>query len=128
MQLADLNVQDLRVFLPAKDFAVSRAFHQALGFVEDWSSDNLVLFRLGQFSFFLQDYFVQAWAENMMMDLRVADADSFWSYLQSLSATDRLPKDTPMRAPDDGPEPGIRGGSFIDPAGVLWHFSQRMVR
>lgn len=120
------SVQDLRVFLPAEHFATSREFYDALGFEQAWSSEKLVLFRLGRFSFFLQDYFVKEWAENMMMDLRVADADAYWSYLQSLQLAERLPRRVRMGAPQDDAATGIRRGHFIDPSGILWHFSQAL--
>lgn len=118
--------QDLRVFLPARDFDVSREFYAALGFTEAWSSDKLVLFRAGRFTFFLQDYFVKEWAENMMLDLRVADVDSFWAALQGLQLSERLLGVVRMSAPRDEPASGIRRGAFIDPSGVLWHFSQAL--
>ena len=86
------SVDEFRPFLPASDFAVSRQFYLELGFKETWSSNKLVIFELGRFSFFLQDYFVKEWAENMMMDLRVADVDACWSYLLSLNLSARFPK------------------------------------
>lgn len=117
------SIEDVRTFLPARDFATSRDFYRALGFEELWSSDKLVLFKVGRFSFFLQDYFVREWAENMMMDLRVADVDAHWLHLQSLNLPQQF---TTVRlgAPKDDPANGIRGGHLIDPSGVLWHFSQ----
>ena len=119
----DAAVQDLRSFLPAQDFKASREFYAALGFQEVWSSDKLVLFRLGRFTFFLQDYFVKDFAENLMMDLRVVDADAFWSHLENLNLSQRF---EPVRigAPQDDEAAGIRRGHFIDPSGILWHYSQ----
>lgn len=119
------SVEDLRTFLPARDFAASRDFYRALGFEEVWSSEKLVLFKVGGFSFFLQDYFVKEWAQNMMIDLRVADVDAYWSQLQSLNLSQRF-QTVKLHAPEDDPAARIRRGNFIDPAGVLWHFSQQI--
>ena len=76
MQLQQI-IEDLRTFLPAKDFAKSREFYGVLGFEQVWSSDKLALFKLGRVSFFVQDYFVKDWAENMMLDLRVGDVQAY---------------------------------------------------
>lgn len=116
-------VKNLRTFLPAEDFRVSREFYRALGFREAWSRDKLAMFELGQFTFFLQDLFVKEWAENVMMDLAVADVDAYYSYLQGLNLVERFPKQVRINVPaDDGT--GIRRGYFVDPSGILWHFSQ----
>jgi hypothetical protein len=122
MQL-ERTVEDLRAFLPAKDFALSREFYGALGFEPVWSSDQLVLFKLDRFSFFVQDYFVKEWAENMMLDLRVGDVQAYWSYLQSLELPRRFPN-VRLSAPADDLASRIRRGNLCDPSGVLWHFSQ----
>jgi hypothetical protein len=119
-------LEGLRPFLPAEDFATSRAFYRYLGFVETWSAEKLVKVQLGGFSFFLQDYFVKAWAENMMMDLRVADVDACWDHLQSLNLSARFPKVVRVGAPQIDVSTGIRRGHFVDPSGILWHFSQTL--
>lgn len=119
------SVEDLRPFLPAEDFATSREFYRAVGFNEAWSSDKLVIFQLGRFSFFLQNYFVKEWAENMMLDLCVADVDACWAHLQRLNLTKRFPTVVKVSAPQNDLATGIRRGHFVDPSGVLWHFSQR---
>lgn len=118
-------VEELRAFLPAKDFATSKAFYVALGFEPVWSSNTLVLFRLGRLSFFVQDYYVKEWAENTMLDLRVSDVDAYWEHLQTLELPQRFPG-ARSSAPENDAATGIRRGSLIDPAGVLWHFSQAM--
>jgi hypothetical protein len=99
----------------------------ALGFTEAWSRDKLAQFELGQFTFFLQDFFAKEWVENMMMDLAVADVDAYYSYLQGLKLVERFPRKVRISAPaDDGT--GVRRGHFVDPSGVLWHFSQTYER
>jgi hypothetical protein len=69
---------------------------------------------------------VKEWAENMMMDLRVADADSCWAHLQSLNLSQRFPEAARVGAPESDLTTRIRRGHFIDPSGVLWHFSQAL--
>jgi hypothetical protein len=117
------SVDEFRPFLPASDFAVSRQFYTELGFNEVWSSEKLVILALGRFSFFLQNYFGKEWAENMVLDLRVADVDACWSYLRSLNLSARFPQVVRVGAPQADGVTGIRRGYFVDPSGVLWHFS-----
>jgi hypothetical protein len=121
MQIAK-NIQAVRCFVPAKDFALSRRFYAGLGFEEVWCNDKLALLELGACSFFLQDYFVKEWAENCMLDLRVVDVDSFWSWLESLDLAARFPG-ARIGPPSGDAASGLRRGHFVDPSGVLWHFS-----
>jgi catechol 2,3-dioxygenase-like lactoylglutathione lyase family enzyme len=123
MQLGT-SVSQLRPFLPARDFAISREFYRMLGFHETWSSDRLAILELGRFSFFLQNYFVKEWADNMVMALDVADVDACWARLRSLNLSTRFPNVVSVGAPVDDVNAGVRRGHFVDPSGVLWHFSQ----
>lgn len=120
------NVQAIRCFVPAKNFELSHSFYLAVGFEEVWSDDSMALLRLGTCSFFLQDYFVEEWASNTMLDLRVADVNAFWLHLQSQRLTERFQGATKLVPPRDDLRVGIRHGCFIDPSGVLWHFSEEI--
>jgi hypothetical protein len=122
MELAG-SIEQLRTFVPAEDFVHSQQFYRAVGFREAWSSDKMVLFELGGASFFLQDYFVKIWAENMMLDLRVASVDAWWAHLQSLNLAQSFPS-VRLGAPLDDASTGLRRAHFVDPSGVLWHVTQ----
>jgi len=115
----------LRAFVPAKDFAASRAFYQDLGATEQWASDDMVLFRLGDSLFYLQDAYVKQWAENTMLFLMVPDLDLCWKELQAPDLTNRY-KGVRWKEPTDYPW-GLREIHLIDPAGVLWHFATTSV-
>jgi len=114
----------LRSFVAAKDFAVSRAFYRDLGATEQWSSDDMVLFQLGDSLFYLQDAYVKAWAENTMLFLMVPDLDLCWQELQALNLVNRYPG-VRWKEPTDYPW-GLREIHLIDPAGVLWHFASEL--
>ncbi|MTB53400.1 VOC family protein [Lewinella sp. W8] len=116
------NTTDLRTFLPAKDFALSREFYAELGAKELWSSNDMVLFRLGQSTFYLQDYYVKDWAENLMMFLMVPELDAFWEELRALDLPSRY-AGVRWKAPTDY-DWGLREIHLIDPAGTLWHFAK----
>ena len=118
------STNDLRTFLPAKNFAQSRAFYRDLGGREAWSSDNMVLFRLGGSSFYLQDYYVKDWAENTMLFLTVPDLDALHSDLLALELPTRYPG-VRFTEPKDY-DWGLREIHLHDPAGVLWHFAREV--
>jgi len=113
---------DLRTFVPAKDFAQSRAFYADLGATEAWVSDKMVLLQLGGSSFYLQDAYVKAWAHNMMLFLMVPEVDALWEELQPLDLPNRYPG-VKWSAPKDY-DWGLRELHLHDPAGVLWHFAR----
>jgi len=109
-----------RPFLPAEDFAVSKAFYEALGFRKLLDGD-VAIFAIGQTSFILQNYYQEGC--NYMMQLMVDDLDAWWTHIQSLD----LPGRFGVRAPTP-PEVmpwGLRLVYVVDPAGVLWHIAQR---
>ncbi len=116
------NTTNLRPFVPAKDFAVSRAFYADLGAKEIWTSDDMVLYQLGGSQFYLQAYYVKAWAENTMLFLKVEDLEILWEELQAKDLVNRYPG-VRWKKPTDY-EWGLREIHLIDPAGVLWHFAR----
>jgi hypothetical protein len=120
------SVSEMRPFLPARDFALSQEFYRVLGFRETWSSDQLAIMQLGRFSFFLQNYFVKEWADNTVIGLQVADADACWAYLQSLNLSERFGGCVRVGPPQTDASTRVRRGHFVDPAGVLWHFSHSL--
>lgn len=111
-----------RPFLPAKDFALSKAFYEALGF-EKVHDGEVAIFRIGATGFVLQNYYQPDWAGNFMMQLVVDDVDRWWAHLDALDLPARfgIP---PLRAPAMQPW-GLRVGYVVDPSGVLWHVTQR---
>lgn len=115
---------NLRPFIPAKDFAVSRAFYADLGATEVWSSADMVLLQLGGSQFYLQAYYVKAWAENTMLFLMVDDLETLWEELQALDLVNRYPG-IRWKEPTDY-DWGLREIHLIDPAGVLWHFAREL--
>lgn len=116
------TTSNLRPFIPAKDFAVSRAFYKDLGATEVWASDDMVLLQLGGSQFYLQAYYVKAWAENTMLFLMVEELEQLWEELQALDLVNRY-KGIRWKEPTDY-EWGLREIHLIDPAGILWHFAK----
>ena len=68
---------EIKAFVPALDFAVSRQFDQALGFEIAWSSDDLAYVRFGDTSFLLQSFAEPAFAKNYQMHPLDPDVDAW---------------------------------------------------
>jgi len=107
-----------RPFLPARDFAKSKAFYEALGFPKLLDGE-VAIFGIGAGGFILQDYYQEEWAGNFMMQLLVDDMDAWWTHLQSLDLPGRFGVQPP-RAPALQPW-GLVVAYLYDPSGVLWH-------
>lgn len=116
------GTESARPFLPALDFAKSKAFYETLGFVLEMDNSDVAIFRIGATSFLLQNYYQKEWAENFMMQLLVDDLDAWWQHAMSL--------DLPTKFGVPAPKPptmqpwGLRISYLVDPSGVLWHVAQ----
>lgn len=61
------------VFLPAKDFKLSKQFYLDSGFNLDWEAadDSMATFSLENQAFMLQNFYVKELANNLMMHVLV---------------------------------------------------------
>jgi catechol 2,3-dioxygenase-like lactoylglutathione lyase family enzyme len=120
--IVDLAVHDVRVFLPAKDFELSKAFYVALGWKLAWSQSHLALLEVADRRFYLQNYYAKEWAENFMVHVTVDDAQACYAQIAALLASDRFPG---ARVAPPSREPyGAIVTYVTDPSGVLLHFAQ----
>jgi hypothetical protein len=109
----------LRPFVPARDAAVSRRFYEALGFAATHADKDIVILKCGSFSFILQNYYVQAFAENCMVQLLVRDVAAWWRRIDPDALVAEFGVKPPV-APAMQPW-GLKVGFLFDPSGVLWH-------
>lgn len=116
------GLESARPFLPAKDFAASRAFYEAIGFPKLLDGD-VAIFGVGAGAFILQNHYHPGWAENCVMQLMVDDLDAWWAHIDALGLPARFGVKPPI-APAVQPW-GLRVAYLFDPAGVLWHIAQR---
>ena len=113
----------IRVFLPAKDLAASRAFYEALGFTVGYHDDGLAVMQApdGDGAFFLQNHYQKDWAENFMLDWLVEDLGAW--YAAAKPVVEAMGGKGPT-VPELKPW-GLVMSDFIDPAGVCWHVQQK---
>ena len=117
------NVVDLKTFVPAKDFALSKRFYLDLGFTENWGNEQTAELQLGGYRFLLQSFYVKDHAENFMMHLMVEDADAWWAHIKAIGLTEKY--DLHMARPPELQPWGLRVLYLTDPTGVLWHIAER---
>ena len=125
MSSADLisSIKAMRPAVPAKDYAESRRFYEAVGFQATALGPTLTEMRLGAHSFLLQDFYVPEFANNFVMHMAVESADVWWAHIDSLA----LDKNFKVRAPR-APKLeswGLRVTYLFDPSGVLWNINSR---
>lgn len=118
----NLKASDLKAWVPAKNFEESKAFYLDLGFTLNWEKDGLAELEIGGSRFLLQDYYVEAWASNFMISIRVESADSWWRHLKSIVDSGRYP-DIGVNPPKREPF-GLEITTAWDPSRVLLHFGQ----
>ncbi len=119
----NLATHDLKAFVPAKDFATSKQFYTDLGFKLNWEGDKLAEFLSGNFSFLLQDYYTQPFAENFMLSLTVENVDELWKQIEDSRLAEKYPT-IKLKAPEWKPW-GLYTLHLIDPSGVLWHIADQ---
>lgn len=116
---------EIKAFVPAKDFELSKAFYVDLGFEIAFSDDSLAYIKAGECAFLLQRFYVKQHAENVMMHMLVVDVDAWWHRVeQSDLATKYGVQASP---PQDRPW-AIRDFTIKDPAGVLWRIGTNIDR
>jgi hypothetical protein len=117
------SVQDLKVFVPAENYSLSKQFYLDLGFSLAWEGDQLACFQVGEFRFLLSNFYVKELAGNLMMHLMVTDADFWWKHIQDIKLAEKYP-DIMCNPPALQPW-GLRVLYLSDPSGVLWHIADK---
>lgn len=123
MSMPNLRAVEIKAFVPAKNYALSRAFYRDLGFVEASDFDGVAYFHHGDVSFLLQDFYVAALAENLMMHLLVEDVDAWWDRIRDSGLASRYGVE--LGAVKLQPW-GMREFVLHDPSGVLWRIAQNV--
>ncbi len=118
----DLKISDIRAFVPARDFGLSRRFYAALGWSEHWASDDLALLEVAGHRFYLQNYYNKDWAQNFMVHISVECAQDCYQRVREVIESGHFPG-TRVNAPEQQPY-GALVAHVWDPSGVLLHFCQ----
>jgi uncharacterized glyoxalase superfamily protein PhnB len=119
--MSNLRVTEIKAFVPAKDFELSKRFYRDLGFTMASDGDGVAYFHFGEASFLLQDYCAESLAENFMMHILVEDVDAWWQQVRASGVAEKYGvKVTPIES-----QPWrMRDFCLFDPSGVLWRIGQ----
>lgn len=118
-----LNATDLRPFIPARDFALSKRFYAALGWDTQDVGPKLALVTIGEGQhFYIQDYYLKDVAENTMLHVTVDSAADWHAHLAATLEKGRFAT-ARVQAPARQPY-GATVVFVHDPSGVLLHLCQ----
>jgi uncharacterized glyoxalase superfamily protein PhnB len=119
------RVLDLKAFVPARDFELSRSFYLDLGFQQNWGNEQVCELEIEGHRFLLQAFYVKEHTANFMMSLMVKNADEWWDHIKTIGLIEKY--SLSMARPPELQPWGLRVLYLADPSGVLWHISDRKV-
>ena len=121
--MADLRVIEVKAFVPAKNFELSKQFYRDIGFTMASEGGGVAYFHHGHASFLLQDFCVEEHMNNFMMHLLVEDVDA-WH--QSIIDSG-VPEKYQVQVGSVVLQPWrMRDFELLDPSGVLWRIAQNV--
>ena len=119
MNAPSLSVVEIKAFIPARNFALSMEFYEALGFTRASVFEDIAYFHCGESSFLLQDFFVQEHAANYQMHLLVENVDAWHEKAKAVAERFNVKVGEPANQPW-----AMRDFTLFDPSGVLWRIAQ----
>ncbi len=116
-----MKIKSIRTFIGSKNFKVSRKFYQDLGFQEIITSEKMSYFKLNEFGFYLQDYYVKDWVENSMIFLEVENLENHYNSIKNLKIEEKYDNVRLSKI-----QSNKWGNEFFlnDPSGILWHVGE----
>ncbi|MDO9166925.1 MAG: glyoxalase [Rhodoferax sp.] len=116
-----LRATEIKAFVPARDFALSRRFFADLGFTECSVGGGVACFSVDGCAFLLQDFYEKALAEDLVMHVLVPDVGAWRAHVEAQDLAGRYGAGlTPLVE-----QPwGVTEFVLIDPSGVCWHIGQ----
>jgi hypothetical protein len=109
----------LEPFIPSgSNFEGSKQLFQELGFTISWDAGDYIGFEKDGCKFILQHYHNEEFAQNLMISVKISNAEEFWQFVTEKKLADKfgIKIGRPVRQ-SYGIEVNI-----IDIAGVCWHF------
>jgi uncharacterized glyoxalase superfamily protein PhnB len=121
--MTHLRVIEVKAFVPARDFELSKRFYQDIGFTMASEGGGVAYFHHGHSSFLLQDFCVQDHVNNFMMHLLVEDVDAWHRSIIDSG----VPEKYQVRVGSVVLQPWrMRDFELFDPSGVLWRIAQNV--
>ncbi len=120
----NLTATDVIIFVPALDYDQSLRFYTLLGWEIKWQADDgkLTILELDDSRFYLQNYYVEDWANNFMFQVNVEDATAWHTHVSKIIEAENF--DYARLRPPKKQDWGAIVTHVWDPSGVLIHFTQ----
>ena len=83
-----MNIKEIRTFIPSKNYEVSRTFYKQLGFKGESAGDELTVFAKNGCTFFLQKYYNEEFAKNLMLQLIVPCIQEAFESIAKINISD----------------------------------------
>jgi hypothetical protein len=110
-----LNIKEIRPFFPSKDYDLSKSFYESLGFKGESAGPDLTIFQQSDCTFFLQRYYNEDFANNLMLQLIVENIDEAYELVSGLNKV----KHSEIKRESWGSVVYLWG-----PSGELWHITE----
>lgn len=121
--MKNLKTIEIKTFIPAKDFELSKKFYLDLGFTKASDSGGVAYFLHDSCSFLLQDFYAKEFAENLMMHLLVEDVRSWYKHVKDSGVEGEYG----IKVSEITEQPwGMLDFVIYDPSGVLWRVAQNI--
>lgn len=123
MATPDLGVTEIKAFVPARNFEISKQYYRDIGFTMASEGGGIAYFHLGHASFLLQDFCAESATENFTMHMLVKDVEAWWNRINESGVTTKYGvnlskiESQPWR---------MRDFCLTDPSGVVWRIAQNV--
>jgi len=123
MATTNLRVTEIKAFVPAKNFELSKQYYRDIGFTMASDGGGVAYFHFEHASFLLQDFCSDSQAENFMMHMLVKDVEAWWHRIQDSGVVGKYG----AKLSDIEHQPWrMRDFCVTDPSGVLWRIGQNV--
>lgn len=113
-----MRINEIRIFIPSKDYEASKSFYRSLGFVGEDAGGDMTIFEKDGCVFFLQNkFYSEEAAKSLMLQLIVPDINEAYKLVSELSHYG-------IKFSDISTE---RWGKVLylwGPSGELWHVTE----
>jgi hypothetical protein len=119
----DLEIIEIKAFIPAKEFEVSKQFYQDLGFEKKSDEDGIAYFAFGEVSFLLQDCPDEVYPAKLEMHLLVKNVGNWHKYIQDKQISEKFG----VAVSNLEIQPWqMKEFLLSDPSGVIWRIAQNI--
>eukprot|EP01029_Cantina_marsupialis_P006520 TRINITY_DN1716_c1_g4_i1.p1 TRINITY_DN1716_c1_g4~~TRINITY_DN1716_c1_g4_i1.p1 ORF type:complete len:129 (+),score=9.61 TRINITY_DN1716_c1_g4_i1:226-612(+) len=120
-----LHISEIKAFIPALDYELSKEFYKTIGFTQASDFDGVAYFYRGECSFLLQDFYVKEHCENFVLHILVTDINSWYTFIKEKNVEQKFK--TTISEIKKQPW-NMYEFILTDPSGVLLRISQNITK